>query len=424
MTLRVVCAEADMKVASSLVGFLKKQNIPAKISYVKARNQFGDDQLVLWSKHLAPFKKRLKDLPNSKLVLLDVADLPPELSGLETVNAKVIGQRENVAWRNVVSVLQGREYTGSRGVSIDPADLPEAIPLSVNELEFPNVDEPILEQASESIADIEPLVEPEALVEPELLSEPELVDEAEVLADPEIIAEPEPLIGAVEDVASDLEALPELEPLEEVEELASSELDELATPEPMVESAGAVDVVSTEELETPVEPEALAEPLLEEVPVDIEELSAPEIPAEISAESSEVLENIEPETPTETAEVSAAEVDANLKELAKGQPSLLSADELSVSQTPDEALKATEDTVAKYGAILEEAKTEADPVLAEIDDVPNFSELEAAKNTAIEIPESKTYFLPIIILVVLVLALGAGVGLLHPNSPLFGVLGS
>ena len=293
MAVRIVCAKADMPAARSLAKFLKKQNIPTYVGYVSGSGQFTNvsDQLVLWSSRLAPFKKRLKDLPNSMLILLDDFAVPPELSGLYFVNAKGAGERLNNSWRAVSRLLHRDVSNKYSGLVIDKNDLPK--PSSV-----------------------------------------ELGNDVEM--------------GFSEVIGVDLPNL------------------ELA-------------------------------PHNSEVTPDVE----PSIPTEISSKEIEAPEadrlNEETNSATETGQHQSGQ------QKEDGSP------------LPEEGQDDSKIRGATVGKIT--GKDVLEPV-------PEFSDLSTVQQTAMDIPKRKTFLLPIMVLVCVIIGLGAAVGLLHPNSPYYGFLSS
>lgn len=340
MAVRIVCARADKAAANSLARYLKKQNVPANIGYASGAGQFANsaNQIVLWSTHLSPYQKRIKDLPDSTLVLLDNAIIPPELSGLDFVNAKGIGSRESKSWRAVSQLVRRDVKNAYAGLAIDESALPTA---SNDELD--------VHLQSDTLPDV-------ASVETEL---PNVLDELPKL---------EPSFPEPEDLD-----IPEVEEL-----LETSDLSEL--PEDTVELKAQKNEFSDD--------------LPEAEELEVEGI----VPDEIPLEEVEVLEEARPEEVVEDlGAIEEPQFNQQVEEVG------LAAENIEIPTIEVEA---------------DEAKIVEDV----LEDVPEFSELKAAQPTTIKIPKQKTFITPIVFLVVLLLGLGAAVGVLHPESPYYGML--
>jgi|GEM_PF-4622047 len=358
MAVRIVCARADKAAANSLARYLKKQNVPANIGYASGAGQFANsaNQIVLWSTHLSPYQKRIKDLPDSTLVLLDNAIIPPELSGLDFVNAKGIGSRESKSWRAVSQLVRRDVKNAYAGLAIDESALPTA---SNDKLD--------VQLKSETLPDV-------ASVETEL---PNVLDELPKL---------EPSFPEPEDLD-----IPEVEEL-----LETSDLSEL--PEDTVEEVQLAENIEEQSLSDTAELKAQKNEIPDDLP-EAEELEVEGIvPDEIPLEEVEVLE------------------EARLEEVVED---LSAIEEPQLNQQVEEVELATENIeIPTVEDEADEAKIAEDV----LEDVPEFSELKAAQPTTIKIPKQKTYITPIVFLVVLMLGLGAAVGVLHPESPYYGML--
>ncbi|XP_070841435.1 uncharacterized protein [Chaetodon trifascialis] len=127
--------------------------------------------------------------------------------------------------------------------------------------------EPEPESEPEVTAEPEPEPEPEVTAEPEPESEPEVTAEPEPEPEPEVTAEPEP------EVVSELEVIPEPEPEPEV------------IPEPVTEEVTPEFVANVAMEEEPVETTEEEAPVVEEAPVDVEDVTVEEVTAEVPAQS-------------------------------------------------------------------------------------------------------------------------------------------
>ncbi len=426
MAIRIVCAEADMKTASSLARFLKKQNIPTVIGGVMGRTHLdgGASQIVLWSNHLAPYKKRLKDLPNSQLVILDGAGVPPELSSLDRVDVKSIGMRENRAWRDVAKMVRRDVSSEYHDVAIDRDVLPKAAPISLEETSVE------VSQDEGVVAAEESLVEVEVEAAPTLESVEDLPELDLPELDAEIIStEPE-----MESVSEMVEADSELEEISVVEADALPDLDSLDEPiipaEPEETNLAEIEAedFGLDTLETPLELD-LGELVDLPTPDEVETIEVPDVQVQLAEalplsdvekqgadEEDTVAENLEEEC--EPAATVNEDVLPSVEHLELPEAEILE-DEFVVSDSiQDEAIP--EPVPEQEQEVGQEQEVE--PVSEEVapsvlDEVPSFSELSAAHNVELPKQENKTFIMPVLVLIVLIFGLGGAVGLLHPDSP-------
>ncbi len=410
MALRIVCADADKKAAASLARFLGKQRLPTIVEAVSAYSQkaSADRQIVVWSRELAKSsRKQLKDLPNSVLVLLDKTPVPPELSGLDAINAQSIGQRENVAWRAVSQLVKKDVSTTYAGVSVQNFDLPEAKDLELptivettpidldvmaTELEAPAIDDEIDEVAQDTL-------ETPGLEE---LDAPELdsVDLPE-LEVPEL--EPAEVEALAEDNLPEIEELPEIEDIEPIEEVVA---------EPVAEQEASLKD-EVEALEAPELAPPEIEPLEEIVELTPEDFSSPEDSLPELDEVAEIPEVEEAEI-TEVQSVEEPVVEEAAEEVLETLPEIEPVVEAPEVDLPIE-------TPPEEEPIIETAPPEQSAIVqTEMEDVPEFSDLAAAQPMQKFATKQKPSLLPVVFLALVLGALGTGVGLLHPESPFYG----